>query len=131
MRTSNHITLNVQRDSVCAGDDAFAPHAKRFKLQANETLSEALSAILADGYLGNIANGEATWIVEAEGEPVAVLAQHLTEPKFLIHTMSRVADCVKPKAPIGLFFRYWGQIDPAVVFECLKSGGPLPDEYSR
>ncbi len=125
------MTLNVERESVCAGDDAHSPHAKRFRLQANGTLSDALSAILVDGYLLTISSARVTWIAVAKDGPVAVLAQQGTEPKFLIDPTTLVADCVTPKAPVGLFFRYWGQADPEVVFERLKSGRRLPSRWSR
>jgi hypothetical protein len=131
MQTSNPFALNVARDSVCAGDDIDAPHAKQFAFQAKDTLAEALSAIVETRYLANIAGGEATWIVEAAGKPVAVVAQQWKSPKFLIDPTTRVTECITPEAPRELFFRYWCQIDPAVVFECLRLGRPLPDKYGR
>ena len=127
MRPSRRLAIKVDRDSVCAWDDIHAPHAKRYSFQAKDTLSDALSAILVAGYLLNIAGGKATWIVEATGKPVAVVAQQWGAPKFLIDPTSLVTDCITPKAPRALFFRYWCQVDPAVVFECVKLGQPLPD----
>ncbi|MDB5338862.1 MAG: hypothetical protein JWN70_4481 [Planctomycetaceae bacterium] len=131
MRTSKRLAVNVERDSVGAGDDIFAPHAKRFAFQARDTLADVLSAILVAGYLAKIAGGKATWIVEAAGKPVAVVAQQWGAPKFLIDQTSLVTDCVTPEAPRALFFRYWCQLDPAVVFQCLRLGQPLPDRYGR
>ena|SRR5579871_3158736 len=131
MRTSKRFALNVERDSVCAGDDIDAPHAKRFPFQAKDTLAQALSAILEAGYLANIAGGKATWIVKAAGKAVAVVAQQWKTPKFLIDPKTIVTESTPPEAPRALFFRYWSQIDPAVVFECLRLGRPLPDMYGR
>lgn len=131
MRSSKRLALNVERDSVCAGDDVDAPHPKRFAYQANDTLAEAVSAIIDAGYLANIAGGKATWIVEAAGRPVAMLAQQWKSPRFLIDPTTLVTDCITAEAPRALFFRYWCQIDPALVFECLRLGRPLPDMYGR
>jgi hypothetical protein len=131
MRTSQHFALNVERDSVCAGDDIDAPHAQRFAFQVKDTLAEALSAIVETRYLASIPGGNATWIVEAAGKPVAVVAQQWKSPNFLIDPTTLVAECISPEAPRGLFFRYWCQVDPAVVFECLRLGHPLPDKYGR
>src|SRR5688572_3624104 len=114
MRTSKRFALNVERDSVCAGDDIDAPHAKRFPFQAKDTLAEALSAIVETGYLANIAGGKATWIVEAAGKAVAVVAQQWKSPKFLIDPTILVTECITPAIPRALFFRYWCQIEPAV-----------------
>jgi len=131
MPTSKRFALNVERDSVCAGDDIDAPHAKRFAFGGKATLAEAVSAIIGTGYLATIAGGEATWIVEAAGEPLAVVAQQWASPKFLIDPATPVNDCVAPDVPRALFFRYWCQVEPAVVFECLRMGQPLPDRYGR
>ena len=123
--------LNVERDSVCAGDDIDAPHAKRFAFRGKDTLAETLSAIVGAGYLANIAGGKATWIVEAAGKPVAVVAQQWDSPEFLIDPATLVADCITPDSPRAIFFRYWCQVDPGVVFKCLRLGRPLPDMYGR
>ena len=131
MRTSKRLALNVERDSVCAGDDIDAPHAKRFTCRSSDTLAEALSAIVEAGYLANISGGKATWIVEAAGKPVAVVAQQWKSPRFLIDPTTLVAECITLDAPRPLFFRYWCQADPAVVFECLRLDRPLPDMYGR
>jgi hypothetical protein len=131
MRTSKRLAMNVERDSVCAGDDIDAPHTKQFTFLENDTLAEALSAIVQGGYLANIAGGNATWIVEAAGKAVAVIAQQWKSPKFLIDPATLVINCIEPASPRALFFRYWCQIDPAVVFECLRTGRPLPDMYER
>lgn len=129
MRTSKRFALNVERDSVCAGDDIDAPHAKRFAFQPKDTLAEALSVIVEDGYLANIAGGKATWIVEAGEKSLAVVAQQWKSPKFLIDPTTLVTECITLGAPRALFFRYWCQVDPVVVYDCLRLGRPLPDMY--
>jgi hypothetical protein len=131
MGTPKGLALNVERDSVCAGDDVDAPHAKQFAFRGGDTLADALSAIVGDGYLANISGGKATWIVEAAGKPVAVVAQQWESAEFLIDSATLLTDCITPEAPKAIFFRYWCQVDPAVVFECLRLGRPLPDKYGR
>ena len=108
-----------------------APHSKQFAIQEKDTLADALSAIVAAKYLANIAGGKATWIVEAASKPLAVLAQQWDSPKFLIDQMTLVTDCVMLEARRALFFRYWCQVDLAIVFECLRLGRPLPDRFGR
>lgn len=131
MRTSTGLAVNVERDSICAGDDIDAPHAMRFAFQLTDTLEQALSTIV-DAYLpNNIAGGKATWIVEAAGKSVAVVAQQWESPQFLIKPTTQLIECVVPEAPKGLFFRYWCQVSPVVVFDCLRLGRPLPDIYGR
>ena len=131
MRTSKPMILNVERDSVCAGDDNDAPHTKQFSFESNASLTEALSTIVNAGYMACISGGKATWIVEAAGKAVAVVAQQWQSPKFLIDPTTLVGECIIPESPNALFFRYWCQVDPDVVFERLRLGQPLPDMYGR
>lgn len=131
MPTLKRLALNVERDSVCAADDIYSPHAKRFVFESNATVAEAISTIIQTGYLANIAGGKATWIVESAGKPLAVVAQQWESPKFLIDPATLATECMKLEGPSSLFFRYWCQIEPAVVFECLTLGLPLPDMYGR
>jgi hypothetical protein len=83
--------LNVERESVCAGDDIDAPHTRRFAVAAGASLAEAISEIVVAGYLAPIAGGKATWIVET-GKPVAVVAQQWKSPKFLVGPATRVTE---------------------------------------
>ena len=57
MCPSQHLILNVVRDSVCAGDDVDAPHAERFIVEADTTLAGALPTILSTRYLAGIGWG--------------------------------------------------------------------------
>jgi hypothetical protein len=131
MRNPKLLALNVERDSVSAGDDIDAPHAKNFAYQINDTLAEAVTAIVESGYLSKIAGGKATWIVEASDKPVAVVAQQWELPAFLIEPSTLLCDYIIPKVAKQLFFRYWCQIEPNIVFECLRARRPLPDRYGR
>jgi len=130
MATAKPLFLSVKRDSVCAGDDVDAPHARRFEFQSSVTLGDALSAVIKAGYLAKIAGGKATWIVEAD-QPLAVVAEQWDSPEFLVDSSTRLTEYVSLGASKPLFFRYWCQVDPAVVFERLKAGRPLPDMFGR
>jgi hypothetical protein len=92
-------------------------------------LAEAISEIVVAGYLARIAGGKATWIVET-GKPVAVVAQQWKSPKFLIDPATPVTDyLLAGGTQRTFFFRYWCQVSPPIVFDCLRLGRPLPDKY--
>lgn len=129
MNAKNRLTLNVSRDSVCAGDDIDAPHSMQLSVGADETLAKLLSRIVGMPYLASIFGGKATWIVES-AIPLAVVAQQWDRPAYLVDPAVRIVDCVSFDIPRPLFFRYWCRVDPAVVLACLKAGRPLPDKYS-
>ena len=124
------LNVTMERDSVCAGDDVHAPHPKTISTPPDCTLAQILDTIHNERYLPRISGDCATWIVESQ-RPLAVMAQQWSAPRFLIAPETRLVDCAELERPCTLFFRYWCQIDPAVVFDCLVAGRPLPDMYGR
>ena len=69
------ITILLNRDSVCAGDDYLAPHDKKIEYTEIRTLSELVSRIIEINYLPNIAGGKATWILTNNKEPLAIMGK--------------------------------------------------------
>jgi len=122
--------LIVWRDSVCAGDDCDAPHELALSLPRESTLRQAAAQLLDVRYLASISGGKATWFLEGK-RPLFVFAQQWTQPRFLLPPDSRVASFMLPDGKPHLQFRYWCQVDPDRVFDCLKDGKPLPDKYGR
>jgi hypothetical protein len=124
------ITVHIDRDSVHAGDDIDS-HAVALSVPSSTKIGEFLRLVRDTGFLPSIAGGEATWLVEhADSRPayVAVLAQQSLDPKVTLAAGTTVADLAPTGAP-RLHFRYWCQADPDVVFDCVRSGSPLPDKY--
>ena len=96
------------------------------------TLRQAAAQLLGDGYLASISGGQATWILEGRGKrPLLVCAQQWSEPRFLVSPETAISDCIRLRDTPHLKFRYWCQIAPDRVFDCLKHGKPLPDKYGR
>ena len=127
----NHVLLlSVWRDSVCLADDCDAPHELILSLPSDASLDYVADQILRRSYLASIAGGRATWILEAQ-RPLAVFAQQWSQPRFLLSPDVRLASIVDLAATPHLRFRYWCQVDPDIVFDCLQQGQPLPDMYGR
>jgi hypothetical protein len=123
--------LTIWRDSVCAGDDCDAPHEMILSVR-DESLRSITNHLLGSRYLASIAGGEATWILQTDdhaGLPLAVLAQQWPQLRYLVDADSPILDYVQSDANPHLYLRYWCQVDPERVFECLQSGEPLPDRY--
>lgn len=124
------LTLIIERDSVCMGDDCDAPHRVSIQVPSESTLAQVLEIIQSRSYLAQIQGGRATWIVEAD-RPLAVMAEQWNTPKFLIAPETLIADCQTNGGSRSLEFLYWCQVDPDRVFDCLKSGRPLPNQNGR
>lgn len=108
--------INVDRGSVAAGDDVDA-HLTVFDLPDDVSLAEAVARIVGSRFLASIMGGKATWVLEG-GQPLAVVAQEWSEPRWLV-------DASLPVRAYGssLFFRYLAQRDPAQVWRDLAGQG--------
>ena len=125
--------LIVWRDSVCAGDDCDAPH-ELVLTAGTDSLRGVTDRLIEARYLASIAGGRATWIMQAgdqAGRPLAVLAQQWLEPRFLVAPDAKVFTYLQSDAKPDLLLRYWCQVDPTKVFDCLQRGEPLPDRHGR
>ena len=122
--------LTIWRDSVAAGDDADAPHEWHIEVSSTASLAEIVERIVSAHYLASIRTGKATWIIQGD-RPLAVVAQQWTEPRFVVDPGLPIRELVNPSGRPHVEARYWLQVDPELVFECLRAGRPLPDRYNR
>lgn len=124
------LKITIERESVCGGDDVDAPHSDWIAIGPDSTLADVLQIVQSKRYLAHIDGGKATWIAESD-RPLAVVAEQWESPRFLVDPATRFADCAKLEIRCPLYYRYWCQVDPDLVFECLINGSPLPDKYGR
>jgi len=127
---SNNQSLVVWRDSVAAGDDIDAPHEFKLSVEASASVAHVVAKVISASYLPKISGGKATWIVEAGSQPIAVLAQQWSEPRYLIHSAQPLAALFGSSGRCHVYFKYWCQADPDAILECLKNDNPLPSRYS-
>ena len=107
------------RDSVAAGDDVDAPHARVFSFPKSLTPLQVIGRIVADGYLAKIAGGKATWSA-VSGRPLAVIAQQWTEPRRIPWSEPSFSDFEQQDGVYRIHFNYHVQRDPEIVFETLR-----------
>jgi hypothetical protein len=124
------VNIIVWRDSVAAGDDIFAPHEIKIKVEDDEGIKSALEKILATRYLPSIQGGKATWILVGR-KPLAVLAQQWSEPRYLVASNSHTKDLVESESDHQLDFLYWCQVEPNEIMESIVQGKPWPDRFGR
>lgn len=108
--------VNVDRSSVAMGDDAY-PHAQRVEMSEGSTIAEAVASLRIRKFLAHIAGGRATWLLEVNGRPAAVIAQQWAEPKFAIDPSTELGS-LGPE--VSLMFRYRAQIDPDDLYDTIE-----------
>jgi hypothetical protein len=122
-------SLIIWRDSVAAGDDGDAPHEVSVPTAPDATISEVVHRLARARYLASIIGGIATWIIQTD-RPIAVVAQQWTAPRYLVSPDASIWSVVDHGARPHVHARYWCQVDPDLVFECLRTGQPLPEKHS-
>lgn len=128
--TKSTITLKVDRDSVCAGDDCLS-HQVSIVVASDSTLVEVLNAAQKACPLAFIAGGNATWLIDTEnyGEGcIGVIAQQWEGPKLLVSKNTAASDLWQNSEGF-LYFRYWCQANPDAVFEAVETGIEPPPRY--
>jgi hypothetical protein len=120
----------IWRDSVAMGDDIEAPHEWVVPVAEDAPIGAVVEEMLRVSYLASIAGGRATWIVEG-AQPLAVVAQQWTAPRWLADPELPVSILRRPDGRPDLQIRYWCQADPDRVFDTLRTGAPLPDRHGR
>lgn len=75
------LKLQVTRDSVAMGDDAYAPHFAEFKMSSQALFSEFFHLLRQYGYLAQVQGVNHRWIVKVDGQVVAELVGNQPYPK--------------------------------------------------
>lgn len=113
------MNLYVTRESVAAGDDVDAPHARTFAIPDAAPLEAALATVLAAHYLPSVSGGLATWSVTSN-IPLAVIAQQWSAPRMLFRTSEDLKALDRAPGLLRLHFNYHAQLDPEIVLEVLR-----------
>jgi hypothetical protein len=111
--------IHLTRDSVCAADDVDAPHTRTMSFADEMPLDSVIDEISRSGYLASIVGGKATWSVVA-GQPIAVIAQQWSQPKFLPDHATNLSLLKGADGVTRVHFRYHVQDDPNTVFATLR-----------
>jgi hypothetical protein len=111
----------LTRESVCQGDDVFAPNKEVIYLSENKNITELIEIILAKNYLAKISGGQATWVMKNEGAKLAVIAQQWKSAKFLINEKLPIGNLKKNQDFFRIHFDYLTQQDPEIVYHDLAS----------
>lgn len=126
----NQLTINTDRDSVCAGDDC-TRHDTEFLITDSCNIIELLEAAWLVSPLASISGGKGTWLIDVGLESwscIGVMAQEWAHPKLIIPENTAVKLLFKDRKP-SLYFRYWCQADPEQVYEAVRLNQSLPDKY--
>jgi len=113
----------LTRDSVCAGDDADAPHSRLLSIDDDCSVAQLLEAIRLEG-LPAIAGGHASWVASS-AKPLGVLAQQWLESRTIWGmsygtVMSRTKELDWSDSCLRVHLSYLAQIDPELVLSVVE-----------
>jgi hypothetical protein len=107
------------RDSVSAGDDVDAPHAREIELSDDVTVEQLVREVVSAADLPRIAGGRATWCVSS-AVPLAVAAQQWEEPRPVNFTPPNLSELDLSGRTVRAHISYFAQQDPDTVLEVLR-----------
>lgn len=79
MATYEKVTVTLTRDSVCAGDDADAPHEETVEVRAFNDPVEFLNQF-STGYLASVAGVGHSWTAVLNGRSIGTMFVDRIEP---------------------------------------------------
>jgi hypothetical protein len=109
------LKININRDSVCAGDDCDS-HRVELEFDVKATIRDLVNRIKAINYLAPISGEKATWILMNIGDEIAVLAQQWKSAKYFMSETTLLSELPSKDNQIELFFKYRGQWPPDTIY---------------
>ncbi|UOB75556.1 MULTISPECIES: hypothetical protein [Pseudoalteromonas] len=76
------VSINVQRDSVCMGDDYNAPHTVNFSMFDDKSLKDVFNYLAKHGYLAKIAGKHHSWSCLVNGKVIAKFKGNNNIPEY-------------------------------------------------
>jgi hypothetical protein len=110
----------ITRVSVCAADDLFAPHLKKWPASHAKSVNQLMQELKDDYLPRNIQGRKATWVVKSKGTPLAIIAQEWKKPKILDQSIT-IDSMKNATGNLELDVEYRAQDDPEQVlkeFQC-------------
>jgi hypothetical protein len=118
----------LRRDSVAAGDDADAPHEKIITVPDGSSIEAIITRVAKSGYLASIQGGKATWSATSN-IPLAVVAQEWEKPRMQSSFPVDLKKLNWGGGGLRLYFTYYAQLDPQLVFETLRRWAQSAGEW--
>jgi hypothetical protein len=101
----NEYFVEVERDSVCMGDDIDAPHSYNFKVPAHATLNEIFEHLASKRYLATVAGRDHSWEAVIGNKSIALFKgnNRLPEPSG---TLSNSVSKHESEGTLNVRFKY-------------------------
>ena len=109
------LKINLNRDSVCAGDNCDS-HKVELEFEVKATIRDLVNRIKKIDYLAPISGGKATWILMNLGNEIVVLAQQWESAKYFISETTLLSELTSKDNQIELFVKYRGQWAPDTIY---------------
>jgi hypothetical protein len=101
----NEFFVEVERDSVCMGDDIDAPHSYIFKVPAHATLNEIFEHLARISYLATVAGRDHSWEAISGNKSLALFKGNNLQPEPSGTLSNSVSEYVS-NGRLNIHFKY-------------------------
>lgn len=97
--------IKVERDSVCMGDDVYAPHSYSFKLPEDASLGDLFKHLAGKRYLASVAGRNQSWEAIIDKKSMAKFMANNQEPEASANLSAKISKYVK-EGSLHVRFKY-------------------------
>ncbi len=105
LRFMDKFQVQVERDSVCMGDDVKAPHSYRFTLPHNASLLDLFEHLAKKHYLASVSGVNHSWDAIVNGNCVASFKGNNKKPEASENLANELSSYTK-NGILNMWFNY-------------------------
>ena len=125
-----NLLIHVTRDSVCMGDDVYAPHRQSYELQGFQSIKQIVGYTAKNYRLASVSARDIAWVLMA-AEALAVFSPVWPEPRLLVKEDDEVSRFMENGPVLNLYFAYIINCNPEQIYSILQGQHATPQQVYK
>jgi hypothetical protein len=105
MKNTNGFRVNVERDSVCMGDDVDSPHTYNFNISSDATLNNVFEHLAENHYLASVGGINHSWEAIIENRSLALFKGNNRKPEHTDALIENISSYTN-SGVLSIYFKY-------------------------
>lgn len=125
-----NVLIHVERDSVCMGNDVYAPHRQSYELQGFQSIKQIVDYTAKNYRLASVSATDIAWVLMA-AEALAVFSPVWPEPSLLVKGDDAVSRFMENGPVLNLYFAYIMNCDHEQIYQTLKGRHATQQQFYK